>query len=100
MPAGTPASFASTDTANGKLQKRSLRSARARSAVLPYAASARDVGTTTAKADAMATAIGSPSTALVLSGGGARGAYAVGVLEGLHAILGGLRSRFDLFTGT
>ena len=41
-----------------------------------------------------------PSTALVLSGGGARGAYAVGVVAGLHAILGGLRSRFDVFTGT
>jgi NTE family protein len=44
----------------------------------------------------------SPSrrVALVLSGGGARGAYAVGVLAGLNAILGGLRSRFQLFTGT
>jgi len=38
--------------------------------------------------------------ALVLSGGGARGAYAVGVLSGLNEILGGLRSRFQLFTGT
>jgi NTE family protein len=57
-------------------------------------------GTTTAKPEIVATATGSPSTALVLSGGGARGAYAVGVLAGLHAILGGLRSRFDLFTGT
>lgn len=39
-------------------------------------------------------------TALVLSGGGARGAYAVGVLSGMNAILGDLRSRFQLFTGT
>jgi NTE family protein len=38
--------------------------------------------------------------ALVLSGGGARGAYAVGVLAGLNEILGGLRSRFQVFTGT
>jgi NTE family protein len=38
--------------------------------------------------------------ALVLSGGGARGAYAVGVLCGLNEILGGLRSRIDVFTGT
>src|SRR5690349_10783386 len=42
----------------------------------------------------------SPRTALVLSGGGARGAYAVGVLLGIHAVLGNLRSRFQLFTGT
>jgi NTE family protein len=41
-----------------------------------------------------------PRTALVLSGGGARGAYAVGVLSGMSSILGGLRSRFQLFTGT
>lgn len=38
--------------------------------------------------------------ALVLSGGGARGAYAVGVLSGLSALLGGLRSRFHFFSGT
>ena len=39
-------------------------------------------------------------TALVLSGGGARGAYAVGVVCGIHELLGGLRSRFQTFTGT
>jgi len=40
------------------------------------------------------------SIALVLSGGGARGAYAVGVVAGLHEVLGGLRGRFDVVTGT
>jgi NTE family protein len=44
--------------------------------------------------------VDTPRTALVLSGGGARGAYAIGVLSGMNAILGGLRSRFQLFTGS
>lgn len=41
-----------------------------------------------------------PRTALVLSGGGARGAYAVGVVSALNEVLGGLRSRLQIFTGT
>jgi NTE family protein len=40
----------------------------------------------------------SPSTALVLSGGGARGAYAAGVIAGLVDVLGSVT--FDLFAGT
>ncbi len=42
---------------------------------------------------------GIPRTALVLSGGGARGAYQVGVLRGL-ADLGVLRSGFDVLVGS
>lgn len=42
----------------------------------------------------------SSPVALVLSGGGARGAYAVGVVSGIGEVLGSLRSRFQLFTGT
>ena len=45
-----------------------------------------------------------PSTALVLSGGGARGAYEAGVLAGVFDILGparaGSRAAFDVITGT
>ncbi len=41
-----------------------------------------------------------PTTALVLSGGGARGAYAVGVVAALNEILGGLRAKLQIFTGT
>jgi NTE family protein len=44
-----------------------------------------------------------PSTGLVLSGGGARGAYAVGVLQGIVHILGRgepKRAPFDVFSGT
>lgn len=45
----------------------------------------------------------SPATALVLSGGGARGAYEVGVLEGTLEVLGvqpGDPPPFQIFTGT
>jgi NTE family protein len=42
----------------------------------------------------------SEQTALVLSGGGARGAYAVGVVSGLVELLGSLHARFQTFTGT
>ena len=42
-----------------------------------------------------------PRTALVLSGGGARGAYEVGVVQGILEVLGPLEhSPFDIFTGT
>ena len=41
------------------------------------------------------------SAALVLSGGGARGAYEVGIVRGLTDVLGvARRSPFDVFTGT
>lgn len=44
----------------------------------------------------------SPKTALVLSGGGARGAYEAGVVSGIVEVLGPARSRapFDIFSGT
>lgn len=44
----------------------------------------------------------SPDVALVLSGGGARGAYEAGVLSGIAAVLGAHASKplFDVFTGT
>jgi len=51
-------------------------------------------------AEALSTPLRDSPVALVLSGGGARGAYAVGVISGLHQVLGTLRSRFQLFTGT
>ncbi|PRQ07969.1 patatin-like phospholipase family protein [Enhygromyxa salina] len=41
-----------------------------------------------------------PCTALVLSGGGARGAYEVGVLRYVRERLGAADTRFDVITGT
>jgi NTE family protein len=43
-----------------------------------------------------------PISALVLSGGGARGAYQAGVLAGLaeHGFIGGTRERFDILVGS
>lgn len=44
---------------------------------------------------------GEPETALILSGGGARGAYAVGVVQALLEILGpSASSPFQIFSGT